>query len=80
MSLGYGDLFAAALLGAVYARAWRLQRGAAGLTLVLAGLFDLLFFVVRELPATVPIALALVSVELVRTTLRGERVTELETG
>ena len=30
------------------------------LTLVLAGLFDLLFFVLNELPATVPVALALV--------------------
>jgi hypothetical protein len=64
VSLGYGDLFAAALLGAVYSRARRLQWGAAGLALVLAGLFDLLFFVVRELPATAPVALTLITIEL----------------
>ena len=34
------------------------------LTLVLAGAFDLLFFVVSELPATVPVALALIVLEL----------------
>ena len=33
------------------------------LTLVLAGVFDLLFLVVNELPATVPVALALLVVE-----------------
>ena len=63
VSMGYGDLFVAALLGAVLARDWRSQRGAALLTLALAALFDLLFLVVNELPATVPVALALVVVE-----------------
>ncbi len=61
--MGYGDLFVAALLGAVLAADVRVQRGAALLTLVLAGLFDLLFFVVNELPATVPVALALLVIE-----------------
>lgn len=59
VSLGYGDLFVAGLLGAVLARQLRPQWPMAGLTLVLAGLFDLLFFVLSELPATVPVALAL---------------------
>jgi hypothetical protein len=63
VSMGYGDLFVAALLGAVLAREGRRQGPAALLTLVLAGLFDLLFFVVNELPATVPVALALILVE-----------------
>ncbi len=57
--MGYGDLFVAALLGAVMAHDWRLQRAAALLTLVLAAAFDLLFFFVSELPATVPVAVAL---------------------
>lgn len=62
-NMGYGDLFVAALLGVVLARSGR-SRGAGGLlTLALAALFDLLFFVVDELPATVPVALALVLME-----------------
>jgi hypothetical protein len=60
VSLGYGDLFVAALLGAVLAREGRRQGPMALLTLVLAGLFDLLFFALNELPATVPVALALI--------------------
>ena len=63
VSLGYGDLFVAGLLGAVLAREARRQGAMALLTLVLAGLFDLLFFVLNELPATVPVALALISGE-----------------
>jgi hypothetical protein len=61
---GYGDLFVAGLLGAVLAREGRRQWPVALLTLVLAGAFDLLFFVVNELPATVPVAAALMVVEL----------------
>jgi CHASE2 domain-containing sensor protein len=61
--MGYGDMFVAALLGAVLAREGRRQGLAALLTLVLAGLFDLLFLVLHELPATVPVALALVAIE-----------------
>jgi hypothetical protein len=60
VSLGYGDLFVAGLLGAVLARDRRRQWSTALLTLVLAGLFDLLFLVLNELPATVPVALALI--------------------
>lgn len=80
VSLGYGDLFVAALLGAVLAGDRRQQWGAALLTLTLASLFDLLFLVVNELPATVPVALALIIVEGWRhrgrlTTLSGRRKT-----
>jgi predicted MFS family arabinose efflux permease len=64
VSLGYGDLFVAALLGAVLADKRRSQRRAALLTLVLAGLFDLLFLTLNELPATVPVALALIVIDL----------------
>jgi len=60
ISFGYGDLFVAGLLGAVLARECRRQEPIALLTLVLAGLFDLLFFFFHELPATVPVALALI--------------------
>jgi len=60
VSLGYGDLFVAGLLGAVLAREGRRQAPMALLTLGLAGLFDLLFFVINELPATVPVALAVI--------------------
>jgi hypothetical protein len=63
VSMGYGDLFVAALLGAVYAADRRRQRAAALLTLVLAAAFDLLFLVISELPATVPVALALIVTE-----------------
>ncbi len=61
--MGYGDLFVAGLLGAVMAGERRRQLSAALLTLVLAALFDLLFLTVRELPATVPVALALIVLE-----------------
>jgi hypothetical protein len=60
--MGYGDLFAAALLGALLAlvAGSSLQRRGAAMTALLALSFDLLFFFVRELPATVPVALALI--------------------
>jgi hypothetical protein len=61
---GYGDLFVAGLLGAVLAREGRTQWPMALLTLVLAGAFDLLFFVLNELPATVPVAAALIVGEI----------------
>jgi hypothetical protein len=63
ISFGYGDLFVAALLGAVLASQPRRQRSAAALTLIIAALFDLLFLVLNELPATVPVALALILIE-----------------
>jgi hypothetical protein len=63
VSMGYGDLFVAGLLGAVLAAQWRRQWQAALLTFALAAAFDLLFLVISELPATVPVALALVLTE-----------------
>jgi hypothetical protein len=62
--MGYGDLFVAGLLGGLLAserdraRQWR----AALLVAALALSCDLLFFAVRELPATVPVAAATVLV------------------
>ncbi len=62
--MGFGDLFIAATLGALLAPDRRLQlRGAALAAVVCLG-FDLLFFAVDELPATVPIALTLAVLEL----------------
>jgi hypothetical protein len=58
--MGYGDLFAAALLGAILAARPARQHAAAVLTTVLAIAFGCLFFVVDELPATVPVAGALI--------------------
>jgi len=66
--MGYGDLFVAASLGALIALTLgrRAQRGAAVLAALLAVAFDLLFFLVDELPATVPVALTLIIVVLER--------------
>jgi hypothetical protein len=73
IQLGYGDLFIAAVLGAVLAREVHRQRQAALLTLLFAAAFDLLFFAVSELPATVPVALALIAGELWRRRRGAER-------
>jgi prepilin signal peptidase PulO-like enzyme (type II secretory pathway) len=63
-SMGYGDFFVAAVLGAVLAReGLRRQLTGALMTLVFAGLFALLFFVVNELPATVPVAATVIVLE-----------------
>lgn len=61
IAMGYGDMFVAGLLGAVYAGRGRLQWIAALTTLLLAGAFDVLFLAFDELPATVPVALALLA-------------------
>ncbi|HEY5318107.1 MAG TPA: hypothetical protein VIJ20_09005 [Solirubrobacteraceae bacterium] len=66
IQMGYGDLFIAAVLGAVLAREIHRQRQAALLTFLFAATFDLLFFALNELPATVPVALALIASELWR--------------
>lgn len=61
-AMGYGDLFVAGLLGGLLAatggrgRQYRVAALVAALSLC----FDLLFFVLNELPATVPVAAALV--------------------
>jgi hypothetical protein len=57
--LGFGDLFIAAVLGAMLAGQRGLQLRATAIAGCLALAFDLLFFFVAELPATVPIALTL---------------------
>jgi hypothetical protein len=61
-AMGYGDLFVAGVLGGLLAVAYGRSRQLAGAALVaaLAIAFDLLFFAVSELPATVPVAGALV--------------------
>jgi hypothetical protein len=66
--MGYGDLFVAALLGALLAVTVErsTQTRAAGLVALLAVAFDLLFFFVDELPATVPVALTLIILVLAR--------------
>jgi hypothetical protein len=74
VSMGYGDLFVAALLGAALARSVRVQRSAAVMTFVFAALFDLLFFVIDELPATVPVALVVIVLEVWQRGRLGERI------
>ena len=67
--MGFGDLFIAATLGALlasYGRRTQL-RGAALAAVICVG-FDLLFFTVDELPATVPIALTLAVLDISRRT------------
>jgi hypothetical protein len=62
--MGYGDLFIAGVLGALLGlvAGRRTQLRAALLAAGLAVCFDLLFFLVDELPATVPVALTLIVV------------------
>jgi hypothetical protein len=62
--MGFGDLFLAATLGALLAADRRQQLTGAALVAIIALDFDLLFFAVDSLPATVPIALALAVLEL----------------
>ena len=70
--IGYGDLFVAGVFGAIVARE-AVESSAGGppwrwalVVLVLSLLFDLLFLVVDVLPATVPVALALLVREWTR--------------
>jgi hypothetical protein len=75
--MGYGDLFVAAVLGCVLAQSvlppWPPRWVGALVVLALSALFDLLFFVVHTLPATVPVAVALVLFELDRVRRRRRR-------
>jgi hypothetical protein len=66
--MGYGDLFVAALLGALLAvTVGRSSQTRAAVLAVFLGLgFDLLFFLVDELPATVPIAFTLIVLSVAR--------------
>lgn len=61
-AMGYGDLFVAGVLGGLLAVTGERSRQLKGAILValLAVAFDFLFFAVNELPATVPVASALV--------------------
>jgi hypothetical protein len=62
-AMGYGDLFVAGVFGGLLAATGDRSRQLTGALLVvlLAIAFDFLFFAVRELPATVPVAGALVA-------------------
>jgi len=62
--MGFGDLFVAAVLGALLARDRRLQLTGAALAVAVGLSFDFLFFALDSLPATVPIALTLAALEL----------------
>jgi hypothetical protein len=62
--MGFGDLFIAAVLGALLARDRTLQARGAVLAAFLCCGWDLLFFFIHETPATVPVALTLLTLEL----------------
>jgi hypothetical protein len=62
--MGFGDVFIAATLGALLAQDRQRQLRGAALAAVLCLGFDLLFFAVDQLPATVPIALTLAMLEI----------------
>jgi hypothetical protein len=62
--MGFGDIFIAATLGALLARDRRMQLRGAVIAALIGWAFDLLFFPFSELPATVPIALTLLVMEV----------------
>ena len=62
-SMGYGDTFVAGVLGGLLAARRGPQAAGAALVLGLSVLWDLLFLVVDTVPATVPVAAALVVLE-----------------
>jgi hypothetical protein len=70
--MGFGDVFIAATLGALLARDRRWQLRGALLAALIGCAFDLLFFALDELPATVPIALTLAILEVWRRSGDGE--------
>jgi hypothetical protein len=72
-SIGYGDVFVAGVLGGVLAIERRAQLPVAALTLVLAVAWDLLFFAFDTLPATVPVAAALLVSEAAPRIVRRRR-------
>ena len=72
-SIGYGDFFAAAVVGAIIAsqRGPRCLQAVAALALIPVSMaWDQLFLVYHSLPATIPPALVLLGVELWRTSRR----------
>jgi hypothetical protein len=72
-SLGYGDVFAAGVLGGLLAAEGSLQWPVALLLLGLSVVWDVLFLAFDTLPATVPVAAALVIAEAVRRRGRSRR-------
>ena len=74
--MGYGDLFIAGAFGGLLAMhfARRAQLRGAALSAAFALCFDLLFLFVDELPATVPVALALIALAALRRRARALRV------
>jgi hypothetical protein len=72
-SLGYGDTFVAGVLGGVLAVERGRQLPAALLVLGLSVLWDVLFLAVDVLPATVPVAAALLVLEAGRRRRAGAR-------
>jgi hypothetical protein len=62
--MGFGDVFIASVLGALLARDRTLQLRGALLASLLCCAWDLLFFAIKTTPATVPIALTLLTLEL----------------
>jgi hypothetical protein len=70
--MGYGDFFIAGVLGGLLIVERTRQAPVALACLAFAAAFDLLFFVTDELPATVPVALALLASELRRSRRRAE--------
>jgi len=68
--LGYGDFFAAAVLGGVLAVEGRRQRAAAIAVLAVSLAWDQLFLVVDVIPATVPPAIVLLLGEAIRAARR----------
>jgi hypothetical protein len=81
--MGFGDAFIAATVGCLLAFDPPAQLRAAALAAVLGVAFDLLFFAVDTLPATVPIALALALATRwpsVRGSDQGDRVDRGEAG
>ncbi len=65
-SIGYGDLFVAAVLGALWAAEGRRQSAGTLVCLAAFVAFDVLFNWFDTLPATVPVALVLLGGELLR--------------
>lgn len=70
--LGYGDFFAAALVGGILATERAPQLAAAAAMVALSLCWDQLFLVYDSLPATIPPAVVLIGVELWRRHLRRE--------
>jgi hypothetical protein len=62
--MGFGDIFIASVLGALLARDRTIQWRGAVLAATLCCAWDLLFFAIKTTPATVPVALTLLSLEL----------------